>query len=79
LKVIDSLEGRGKLFQKMIHVHSAMIPEKTKDPDCPICKAERAEESIPKKDFKYRSKTITEIKLYRGRYGDCIGWSFGSR
>jgi len=81
LKVNDPFKGESKLFESMTHTHSKGIPNDKRDPDCARCKAEFAESSIPKKDFqvkdhKGKSITISEITLTRGRYDDCIGWSF---
>lgn len=54
--------------------------------DCIHCKCEKQENSIPKNDFTVKeldendneiTKTITEIKLYRGeKYQEVIGWLF---
>lgn len=56
------------------------------DPDCKACQFKKAEESIPKDEFtvseyddegnKIGNKTITEIKIVRGKYDDVMGWTF---
>jgi len=79
LKVIDKLQGEAKLFQSMPHGHDKEVF----NPDCLVCRAERAEKSIPKKDFTIKDPkgldfVVKTVTLKRGRYGDCVGWSFGS-
>lgn len=49
--------------------------------DCPHCKFTIAENSIPTNEFEFKDKLgnpviVTEIKIIRGKYGDCIGWVF---
>lgn len=54
--------------------------------DCQHCKFLKAENSIPKDEWivKRRNRpgtplipeTIKEIKVIRGRYGDCVGWKY---
>ena len=60
------------------------------DPQCPKCKSEEAEKSIPKEDFTVKIPTfdangketgttdtiVKEITVHRGSIDDCIGWSF---
>jgi len=49
--------------------------------DCLHCKMAEAEDSIPTEEFDVKDdlgnpRTIKEITVVRGRYGDCIGWTF---
>lgn len=79
MNVIDKMQGKPKFFESMPHGHDKDIF----NPDCKVCKAERAEKSIPKKDFTIKDPLgidfkVTKVTLLRGRYDDCIGWSYGS-
>jgi hypothetical protein len=56
------------------------------NPNCEHCKFGKAENSIPSESFiitdedkngkTLPNKTITQIKIHRGRYDECVGWSF---
>jgi len=79
MKVTDKMAEKPKIFESMPHGHDKDIF----NPDCTVCKAIRAEKSIPKKDFivkdpKGKDFLVTKITLTRGRFDDCIGWSYGS-
>lgn len=59
---------------------------KGKIDDCLHCKYSKAEESIPKNDFKIKwvdektkkqkIKTISDITVMLGRHDDVMGWTF---
>ena len=54
--------------------------------DCQHCKFNKAEDSIPENEFTVRKRdsngkdigprVVKEITIFRGRYGDCIGWFY---
>ena len=56
------------------------------DPECKACQFKKAEGSIPNDEFIVKQydldgnelpdKTVKEIRVIRGKYGDCMGWTF---
>ena len=81
LQIVDPFKGKTKIFETMEHKHQHGIPMDSTDPDCLKCKFTRQENSIPKKRFIIKDRkgndvNIVKITLHRGRFDDCMGWSF---
>jgi len=74
-KITDSMVGKPKAFEEIQHNHSTE-PTALQMKKCERCHYDVAENSIPKKEFKQRNKTITKITIFRGSLDDCIGWLF---
>lgn len=80
-EIVDEFKDKPKIFDSMQHEHGHGIPLDATDPDCLKCKFTIQEDSIPKKQFNITDRKgtiikITRITLHRGRFNDCIGWSF---
>jgi hypothetical protein len=66
------------------------IPHDNKSIECIHCKYQKAEDSIPRKEFKINIpiinklgkeigvsvKTVKEVTIVRGSHDDIIGWKF---
>ena len=74
-EIVDTMKGKGKAYQEISHKHNGS-PSRLEMVQCERCRYDRAENSIPKKEFKHLGKTVTKITIHRGRLDDCIWWSF---
>jgi len=80
LIINDQRKGKSKGFEEMTHNHD-LPPTRLQEIACQRCHYDKAENSIPKNQFTIKDEngnniTITEIKIIRGRFDDCIGWSY---
>ena len=73
LKINDSMENQEKRFKSIKHTPDHI--------NCIRCRTDKAEKSIPKKEWKVKDNkgndvTVSEITIKRGSLDDCIGWSY---